>query len=102
MSTTPFRRITLNRIGSGLFVVGILLLVGGAAGLILHEVSGGSARLLVVGGTWGQVLLLGVTSLVFSTVIFGLAIIQERLARIEAKLDAAIQIRALEEQSTSN
>jgi hypothetical protein len=99
MKTVLFGHITLNRIGAVLFVVAILFLAGGTAGLIIQEVSSGSTRIWIVGLTGGQALLLGLSSLVFSAMIFGLASTQERLARMEAKLDAAIKARTLEEQS---
>jgi hypothetical protein len=46
--------------------------------------------------------LVGLTSLVFSAMILGFAVTQEHLDRIEAKLDAAIKARAVEEPSARN
>jgi hypothetical protein len=91
------RHLTLNRIGAGLFVSGILLLVGGVVGLLNSVASDGRSTVHIVGLTGGQALLVGLASLVFSAVFFALAVTQERLARLEAKLDAAARGRVLEE-----
>jgi hypothetical protein len=91
--SSVFRHLTLHRIGAGLFVAGVVLLAGGAAGLVVSAASGGSAALWVVGLSGGQALLLGLACLVSSAVVFAHAITHERLARVEAKLDALARER---------
>jgi hypothetical protein len=91
------RRLTLSRIGAGLFLAGSLLLLGGVAGLVNSAATGGNSTLIIFGLTGGQALLVGLASLVFSAVLFGQAVTQERLRRLEAKLDALGKDRALEE-----
>lgn len=86
--SSVFRHLTLNRIGAGLFVVGVVLSVAGVAGVLVSASSGGSAGAWVVGLTGGQALLVGLAGLVSSALVFAQAITHERLARIEAKLDA--------------
>src|SRR5690349_9353258 len=83
-----FRHMTLNRIGTGLFFVGLVLLLVGLLGVLASWGSEGSTSFRFSGLSGSQSLLLGLASLVLSAIVFGLAIINERLARIEAKLDS--------------
>ena len=57
-------------------------------GLAVSAASGGSASFEVAGLGGGQALLLGLACLFGSAVAFALAVTHERLARVEAKLDA--------------
>jgi hypothetical protein len=84
------RQVTLNYIGGALFVAGFLLLIDGAAGLLVAGLSSGLAKLELFGVTAGWALVLGLSALVFSALSFGLANIQMQLSRIEAKLDATM------------
>jgi hypothetical protein len=92
--TTLFRYVTLNRIGAGLFAVSVLLVVGGAINLIIQAVAGGSGSNWLAAPNVGPFLLAGLLGMVLSAIIFALAITQERLARIEAKLDTVMRARA--------
>ena len=92
-----FRHLTLHRIGAGLFVAGLVLLVGGAAGVGVSAASAGASALWIVGLSGGQALLLGLACLVSSALVFAQAITQDRLVRVEAKLDALARERGVEE-----
>jgi hypothetical protein len=70
-----------------------VLLIGGAAGMIVSAASDRASTLWIVGLSGGQALLLGLACLVFSALVFAQAITNERLARVEAKLDAMAQER---------
>jgi hypothetical protein len=83
-----FRRLTLNRIGAALFVGGVVLLLVGLVSVFASWASQGSMLIKFSGLSGPQSLLLGLASLVLSAIVFGLAIVSERLARVEAKLDA--------------
>ena len=83
-----FRYLTLNRIGIGLFLMSLYLLFGCIIGFLVRSVSEGSTTVKFSGLNESQSLLLGLASLVLSAIIFGLAIVIERLVRIEAKLDS--------------
>jgi hypothetical protein len=99
--SSVFRRLTLNRIGAGLFVVGFVLLVVGAAGVVISAAvisaaSSSSSAIWGDGLSAGQAVLLGLACLFSSAVVFAHAITHERLARVEAKLDALVQERGAE------
>ena len=96
-----FRQLTLTRIGAVLFVVGLLLLAAGAAGVVASAASGGSGTLWVAGLSGGQALLLGLACLVSSAVVFAHAITLQRLARVEAKLDALASKQAAEKLASA-
>ena len=83
-----FRYLTLSRIGIGLFLTSLYLLFGSIIGFLVRSVSEGSTTVKFSGLNESQSLLLGLASLVLSAIIFGLAIVIERLVRIEAKLDS--------------
>jgi len=94
-----FRRLTLNRIGAGLFVVGFVLLFVGLISVLASWASEGSTSVRFAGMSGPQSLLLGLAGLVLSAIVFGLAIIDERLLRIEAKLDSLGKSSGSEHQS---
>jgi hypothetical protein len=83
-----FRHLTLNRIGAGLFLIGLALLLGGLIGGLVSWGSQSSTSVSFSGLSGPQSLLLGLASLALSAIVFGLAIVNERLVRIEAKLDS--------------
>jgi hypothetical protein len=83
-----FRHLTLNRIGAGLFLIGLALLLGGLIAGLASWGSQGSTSISFSGLSGPQSLLLGLASLALSAIVFGLAIVNERLVRIEAKLDS--------------
>jgi hypothetical protein len=83
-----FRHLTLNRIGAGLFLIGLVLLLGGLIGGLASWGTQGSTSISFNGLSGPQTLLLGLASLALSAIVFGLAIANERLVRIEAKLDS--------------
>jgi hypothetical protein len=100
--SSVFRHLTLNRIGAGLFVVGVVLLLAGVPGVVVSASSGESATVWVVGLTGGQALLLGLAGLVSSALVFAHAITHERLVRIESKLDALARQRGGENLVNAN
>jgi len=95
-----FRHLTLNYIGAGLFVVGFLLLLGGLVSIVASWGSDGSMSIRICGLSGPQSLLAGLAGLLLSSIIFGLAVINERLARIEAKLDSLGKSPGAESQAT--
>ncbi|HXG10782.1 MAG TPA: hypothetical protein VNK04_13575 [Gemmataceae bacterium] len=82
------RQLTLNRIGAGLFMVGLALLVAGLVGAVAAWASDGATSVGLPGLSAGHALLLGLAGFVLAAFAFGLATTNERLARVEAKLDA--------------
>src|SRR5260370_40682343 len=92
------RQLNLNRIGAGLFVVGLVLLVAGLAGSVLSWASQGPASLRGAGLSDGESVLLDLACFILSAVVFGLAIVNERLARIEAKLETLGKSRQAEDE----
>jgi hypothetical protein len=93
-----FRRLTLNRIGAALFVGGVILLLTGLVSVLASWMSQASASIHFGGLSGPHCLLLGLAGLVLSALVFGLAIVNERLARVEAKLDALGESLASEKQ----
>jgi hypothetical protein len=83
-----FRHLTLNRIGTCLFLMSLCLLFASIVEFLVRSVSQGSTTVRFSGLSESESLLLGVASLVLSAIVFGLAIVNERLERIEAKLDS--------------
>ena len=83
-----FRFLTLSRIGAVLFLAAAILLTIGILGALASWGSEGSMSVRFNGMNEFQTLLLGFAFLVCSAIVFGLAIINERLVRIEAKLDS--------------
>ena len=83
-----FRHLTLNRIGAGLYFMGLVLLLVGLISILASWGSQGSMSIGFSGLSGPQSLLLGLAGLVLSAIVFGLAIVNERLVRIEAKLDS--------------
>ena len=83
-----FRHLTLNHLGGGLFFTGLVLLVVGLISVLGSWVSQYSASVRFVELSGPQSLLLGLASLVLSAIVFGLASINERQTRIEAKLNS--------------
>jgi hypothetical protein len=82
------RRLTLNHLGAGLFFTSLVLIVVGMISILASWGSQDSMSVRFIELSGPQSLLLGLASLVFSAIVFGLASISERLTRIEAKLDA--------------
>jgi hypothetical protein len=95
--SSVFQHLTLNLIGTGLFVAGLGLLVAGAAGVVISAASGGSNVFWVVGLSGGQALLVGLACFVASTMAFAHAITHARLSLLEARLNALASERAAEE-----
>jgi hypothetical protein len=93
-----FRLLTLNRIGAALFVGGVILLLTGLVSVLASMMSQDSVSIHFGGLSGPQCLLLGLAGLVHSALVFGLAIVNERLARVEAKLDALGEGLASEKQ----
>jgi hypothetical protein len=83
-----FRYLTLNRIGAGLFLMALALLLIGLIRDLASLWSQGSTSVRFHGLSEPQPLLLGLACLVLSSIVFSLANINQRLARIEAKLDS--------------
>ena len=83
-----FRYLTLNRIGIGLFLMSLYLLFGIIIEFFVRSVSQGSTTVKFSGLNESQSLLLGLACLVLSSIVFSLADINQRLARVEAKLDS--------------
>ena len=83
-----FRHLTLNRIGAGLFFMGLVLLLVGLISILASWGSQGSMSIGFSGLSGPQSLLLGLAGLVLSAIVFGLAIVNERLLGIEANLDS--------------
>jgi hypothetical protein len=79
--------------------MGLVLLLGGLIGVLISWGSQGSTSVRFSGLNESQSLLLGLASLVLSAIIFGLAIVNERLVRIEAKLDSLGKSSESENQS---
>ncbi len=82
------RRLTLNHLGAGLFFTSLVLLAVGLISILASWGSEDSMSVRFIELSGPQSLLLGLASLVFSAIVFGLAGINERLTRIEAKLDS--------------
>ncbi len=95
-----FRHLTLNRIGAGLCVVGLVLFLGGITSVLASWGSAGSTSIRICGLSGPQSLLAGLAGLVLSAIIFGLAIVNERLARIEARLESMGKNSGAENQAT--
>jgi hypothetical protein len=76
----------------------LYLLLGSMTGFLVRSVSQGSTTVKFSGLNESQSLLLGLASLVLSAIVFGLAIVNERLVRIEAKLDSLRQSSGSENQ----
>jgi len=93
-----FRHLTLNRIGAGLFLMSLYLLFGSIIEVLVRSVSQGSTTVKFSGLNESQSLLLGLAGLVLSAIVFGLAIVNDRLVRIEAKLDSLRQSSGSENQ----
>jgi hypothetical protein len=68
--------------------MGLVLLLSGLIAALTSWGSQGSTSVRFSGLSGPQSLLLGLASLVLSAIVFGLAIVNERLVRIEAKLDS--------------
>jgi hypothetical protein len=83
-----FRHLTLNHLGVGLFFTGLVLLVVGLSRVLDSWGSHYSTSVRFIELNGPQSLLLGLASLVFSAIVFGLAIMNERLTRIEAELNS--------------
>jgi hypothetical protein len=71
-----------------LFLISLYLLFGSIIEYLVRSVSQGSTMVKFSGLNESESLLLGLASLVLSAIIFGLTIVNERLVRIEAKLDS--------------
>jgi hypothetical protein len=82
------RRLTLNHLGAGLFFTSLVLLIVGLISVLASWWSQSSTSVRFIELSGPQSLLLGLASLVFSAIVFGLAVISERLTRIESKLDS--------------
>jgi hypothetical protein len=95
-----FRQLTLSRIAAALFVAGLVLFITGLIGLLATSTSDAAMVLGVHGLSAGQTVLLGIASFVLAAVVFGLAIANERLVRVEAKLDALARKLDLEKQAS--
>jgi hypothetical protein len=83
-----FCYLTLNRIGIGLFLTSLYLVFGSTIEFLGRTVPPGTSTIKFSGLTESQSLLLGLACLVLSSIVFSLANINQRLARVEAKLDS--------------
>jgi hypothetical protein len=83
-----FRHLTLSHLGVGLFFTGLVLLVVGVITFLDSWGSQYSTSVRFVELSGPQSLLLGLAGLVLSAIVFGLASINERLTRIDAKLNS--------------
>jgi hypothetical protein len=97
-----FRQLTLSRIAAALFIATLALLITGLLGLIATSASDGAMMLGVHGLSAGETVLLGIASFVLAAVVLGLAVANERLVRVEAKLGALAQREKPEKQSSQD
>ncbi len=87
------RSFTLDRLGAALLLAAVILIPIGLIGIVFSAASEGRDRLAIFWLSGGEALLSGCAALVLAAIVFALAVINERLMRIEAALKALAQSR---------